>query len=723
MGVVYLGFDEAGEAVAVKTLPGAVDPEARTRMRREAELMAAGRQPPGRPLRGRRHRGCRQRGRRHRGGRAVARATYVPGPSLAEATVPLPEASLHRLAVGLAEALLALEQAGIVHRDLKPGNVILGFDGPVLVDFGIARAGEEHGLTQVGTTIGSPQWMPPEQLQGRPISGATDVWGWAAVLAYAATGRPPFGSGPVEALAARIQTAEPDLDGAPAWLVPALTAGLRRDPATRPAVAELTGLVGVAVHGVPGAEPEGAETVGAETVGTPAAPAGAVPAASGPPAAAAEAGSDTAPGAVQDATVGLPVVPPGPPLPYRPPATTGRPRPRRRRCAGGRRSWWRPWSPRCWRWGARCSPCGIAGPRQGAPSRPTGVPPSPTRPSPALPSSSSTPEPSRTVATPARTPSKAPTPRAATTAPTIATTRPAPPRPTATLTPRPPRKARRPPGWDGSKDLAAVVGPARAVPPFPSRMRGFTLRETRTRQVRVFEGSPSAEVFRFPATMNGCASGRILVRWRVVNPHVTVQSAAAPFPLLPGAAGSLAWRHPGTRDPCPGAGAPSRRGAGRRPPTRPPSPMSWWRSRSGTRRSEPAPTGSCAPEGRARWPRGELRSGSDQGRVRGCPRCAPRGLLASSEVFGNPAFHRRNPVNDFHDRLRRQGLVRPASGRVLAGVCAGLGRRFGIDPWPARLLFVLALMVVPGSQILVYPLLWVLIPGEQTESYVVREAR
>jgi phage shock protein C len=71
-------------------------------------------------------------------------------------------------------------------------------------------------------------------------------------------------------------------------------------------------------------------------------------------------------------------------------------------------------------------------------------------------------------------------------------------------------------------------------------------------------------------------------------------------------------------------------------------------------------------------------------------------------------------MNDVHDTFRRQGLVRPRDGRVLAGVCAGLGRRFGIDPWPARLLFVLLLLVVPGSQLLIYPILWILMPRETT---------
>ena len=71
-------------------------------------------------------------------------------------------------------------------------------------------------------------------------------------------------------------------------------------------------------------------------------------------------------------------------------------------------------------------------------------------------------------------------------------------------------------------------------------------------------------------------------------------------------------------------------------------------------------------------------------------------------------------MNEIHARFADQGLVRPRDGRVLGGVVAGLGRRFGIDPWPARLLFVLILLVIPGSQILIYPLLWILMPSEQT---------
>jgi phage shock protein C len=70
-------------------------------------------------------------------------------------------------------------------------------------------------------------------------------------------------------------------------------------------------------------------------------------------------------------------------------------------------------------------------------------------------------------------------------------------------------------------------------------------------------------------------------------------------------------------------------------------------------------------------------------------------------------------MNDIHQSFARQGLVRPREGRVLGGVCAGLGQRFGIAPWPARILFVLLLMVIPGSQILIYPILWLLMPSEE----------
>jgi phage shock protein C len=79
-------------------------------------------------------------------------------------------------------------------------------------------------------------------------------------------------------------------------------------------------------------------------------------------------------------------------------------------------------------------------------------------------------------------------------------------------------------------------------------------------------------------------------------------------------------------------------------------------------------------------------------------------------------------MNDIHQSLAQQGLVRPREGRVLGGVVAGLGRRFGLTPWTARLLFVLLLMVIPGSQLLVYPVLWILMPSEQALTYAAHQA-
>ena len=74
-------------------------------------------------------------------------------------------------------------------------------------------------------------------------------------------------------------------------------------------------------------------------------------------------------------------------------------------------------------------------------------------------------------------------------------------------------------------------------------------------------------------------------------------------------------------------------------------------------------------------------------------------------------------MNNIQQSMARQGLVRPQDSRVISGVCAGLGRRFGLGPWTARILFVLVLMVVPGSQILLYPVLWILMPSEGSQGY------
>jgi membrane-associated phospholipid phosphatase len=229
MGAVYLGFDPSGAAVAVKTLPPGVEPGVRRRFTREAELLA---------------------GIRHPRVAALVDADvgserpwlameYVPGPSLAEVATPLPTGRLEQLASGLAEALVVLHRAGVTHRDVKPSNVILTFDGPVLVDLGIAASAGLTSLTGYGMVVGTPAWMAPEQLIGKDVGPPADVWGWAVLLCYAATGRRPFGDGPLTAVAYRIQRAEPDLSGVPQPVRRLVTVALSKDPARRPTARQL----------------------------------------------------------------------------------------------------------------------------------------------------------------------------------------------------------------------------------------------------------------------------------------------------------------------------------------------------------------------------------------------------------------------------------------------------------------------------------------------------
>ncbi|GLZ40776.1 serine/threonine protein kinase [Actinokineospora sp. NBRC 105648] len=229
MGVVYLAFGPDEDAVAVKTLTAGADDDARARMRREAELLASV---------------TTERVAALRGSDTDAAVPwlamrYVSGPSLADADVPMADAQLRQLAEGLAEGLIALHAANIIHRDVKPGNIILTHGGPVLVDLGIARTSAMTQLTRAGMVIGSPMWMAPEQLLGREVTTATDVWGWGAVLTYAATGRGPFGEGPIEALAYRIPHDEPDLTGVPPWLRELVVPALAKSPTARPAAPAL----------------------------------------------------------------------------------------------------------------------------------------------------------------------------------------------------------------------------------------------------------------------------------------------------------------------------------------------------------------------------------------------------------------------------------------------------------------------------------------------------
>ncbi|MFJ5530103.1 protein kinase [Streptomyces sp. NPDC093261] len=173
---------------------------------------------------------------------------YVAGPTLQSIVSrdhgAMPERSVRVLAAGLAHALRDIHAAGLIHRDLKPSNVLVTIDGPRVIDFGIARALETlsgAGLTRTGALVGSPGFMAPEQVRGDRVTPACDVFCLGSVLAYAATGALPFGSGGsgVHALMFRIAQEEPDLSGVPESLGDLVRDCLRKDPAARPTPADI----------------------------------------------------------------------------------------------------------------------------------------------------------------------------------------------------------------------------------------------------------------------------------------------------------------------------------------------------------------------------------------------------------------------------------------------------------------------------------------------------
>ncbi|MFD5425136.1 serine/threonine-protein kinase [Streptomyces sp. NPDC127084] len=171
---------------------------------------------------------------------------YVPAPSLGEWVQrhgPLPEPAVRVLARELSAALVAVREAGVVHRDIKPGNILLGPERPLLIDFGIARAVRDPRQTQTGAVIGTPGYLAPEQAVGTAAGAPADVFSLAAVLVYAATGRGPF-AGPGEELQLptllyRIVHDEPLLDGVPESLAPLVKECLAKAPEQRPTADEI----------------------------------------------------------------------------------------------------------------------------------------------------------------------------------------------------------------------------------------------------------------------------------------------------------------------------------------------------------------------------------------------------------------------------------------------------------------------------------------------------
>lgn len=169
---------------------------------------------------------------------------YVRGPSLGKVVEdhgPLRGEALDRFAYGLAYALVPVHQAGLVHRDVKPGNVLLSDSGPVLIDFGLARATDATRLTATGSVAGTPGYLAPETVVGEPSTAATDMHGWAATVVYAATGAPPFGTGPDVAVMDRIRSAAPQVDDVPERWRGVVLAALAVDPRDRPELSHLVG--------------------------------------------------------------------------------------------------------------------------------------------------------------------------------------------------------------------------------------------------------------------------------------------------------------------------------------------------------------------------------------------------------------------------------------------------------------------------------------------------
>ncbi|MBZ4322204.1 protein kinase domain-containing protein [Streptomyces huiliensis] len=171
---------------------------------------------------------------------------YVLGPPLDEAVElcgPLPERTVRALGAALCRALAQLHRSDVVHRDLKPSNVLVTASGPKIIDFGVARALGDERLTRLGTAAGTPAYMSPEQAAGVEHTGAGDVFALAGVLVFAASGHAPFGGGQAADLLYRVRYAAPDLSGLPPALIPVLTRCLDKDPARRPATAELAELL------------------------------------------------------------------------------------------------------------------------------------------------------------------------------------------------------------------------------------------------------------------------------------------------------------------------------------------------------------------------------------------------------------------------------------------------------------------------------------------------
>lgn len=234
MGVVHLGQKPGGARVAIKVLrPHVVgDDEARARLAREVNSLSLVRSPrvaeivdadPWGPI-------------------PYVATRYVPGLSLHDHVReegPIAAGDLRHFAFGLAEALTAVHAVGVLHRDIKPSNVLLEGRNPVLIDFGLARLDDDLQVTRTGYLLGTPGYLAPEVLAGEQPTTASDVHSWAATVAFAALGRPPFGSGHTMAVMDRVRRGDHDLTGLDPAIAPLLHAALAPQPEARPTLKQI----------------------------------------------------------------------------------------------------------------------------------------------------------------------------------------------------------------------------------------------------------------------------------------------------------------------------------------------------------------------------------------------------------------------------------------------------------------------------------------------------